>query len=71
MKKIMILLVAILGFAASAKAQDYSKMAAGLNFNVGVGDSYTNFGLGAKYQYRFANHGVERQASTITSRRIL
>lgn len=29
MKKIMILLVAILGFAASAKAQDDSKMAAG------------------------------------------
>lgn len=56
MKKIMILLVAILGFAASSKAQDDSKMAAGLNFNVGVGDSYTNFGLGAKYQYRFANH---------------
>lgn len=56
MKKIMILLVAILGFAASANAQDDSKMAAGVNLNVNVGDGLNFFGLGAKYQYRFATH---------------
>ncbi len=36
-----------------AFAQSDSKMAAGVNLNVGVGDSYTNVGLGAKFQYRF------------------
>ncbi len=56
MKKIMIILAVALGFAASAKAQDDSKMAAGINLNVGVGDSYTNYGFGVKYQYKFAKH---------------
>lgn len=37
----------------SASAQSDSKMAAGANLNVGVGDSYTNVGIGAKFQYRF------------------
>lgn len=54
MKKFMIMMAAILGFAASANAQSDSNMAAGLNFNVGVGNSYTNMGIGGKFQYKFA-----------------
>lgn len=56
MKKVMLVLAVILGFAAGANAQTDSKMAAGLNFNIGFGDSYTNYGLGAKYQYAFTDH---------------
>lgn len=54
MKKIFTLIAAIM-IAFAANAQD-SKMAAGVNFNVGFGDSWTNCGLGAKYQYSFTEH---------------
>lgn len=54
MKKFMIMMAAILCFAVSANAQSDSKMAAGINLNVGVGNSYTNMGLGGKFQYKFA-----------------
>ena len=56
MKKVMLVLAVILGFAAGANAQTDSKMAAGINLNLGLGDSYTNFGVGAKYQYAFTDH---------------
>mgnify|MGYP003300607227 CR=1 FL=1 len=56
MKKVMLVLAVILGFAASANAQTDSKMAAGINLNLGLGDSYTNYGIGAKYQYAFTDH---------------
>lgn len=56
MKKVMLVLAVILGFAASVNAQTDSKMAAGINLNLGLGDSYTNYGIGAKYQYAFTDH---------------
>lgn len=34
-------------------SDDWSKMAVGANLNVGFDDVLTNFGIGAKFQYRF------------------
>ncbi len=50
MKKLLLICAVMLGFATSVSAQD-NKMAAGVQLNVGFGDSYTNVGLGARYQY--------------------
>lgn len=55
MKKILMLLAVVLGFAVSASAQD-SMQAVGLNLNMGLGHSYTNYGLGVKYQYNFTSN---------------
>ena len=52
MKKIILIMAVILGFAANAKAQD----AVGINLNMGTGDSYTNYGIGAKYQHGFTEN---------------
>lgn len=54
MKKLFIIVSTILGIGLSAKAQSDNRISTGLNFNVGVGDSYTNIGLGGKIQYQFA-----------------
>lgn len=50
MKKIILIMAIIFGFAANANAQA-GKSAVGVDFNIGTGDSYTNYGIGAKYQY--------------------
>ena len=50
MKKIILIMAVIFGFAANANAQA-GKSAVGVDFNIGTGDSYTNYGIGAKYQY--------------------
>lgn len=36
-----------------AQAQEKGDVAAGINLGLGFGDSYTNYGLGAKLQYNF------------------
>lgn len=56
MKKIIFSLAMMLGLSSSVNAQSDSKMAVGVNVNAGMGDSYTNYGLGAKFQYNFAEH---------------
>lgn len=56
MKKIFLSLAMVLGLASSVNAQSDSKMALGVNLNVGMGDSYTNYGAGAKFQLKFAEH---------------
>ncbi len=41
---------------ATASAQEKGEMATGLNFAIGMGDSYTNYGLGAKFQYNVIDY---------------
>lgn len=55
MKKVLMILAVMIAFAANVNAQD-SKMAVGLTGNYGSGDSYTNYGLGAKFQYAFTEN---------------
>ncbi|GHT35930.1 hypothetical protein AGMMS49574_26550 [Bacteroidia bacterium] len=38
-----------------AQAQEKGDVAAGINLGLGFGDSYTNYGIGAKLQYNFAD----------------
>ena len=62
MKKILFLLVAVACFSV-ANAQK-GQMAAGVNLNMGFaygtitadGGSFSNFGIGAKFQYSFTDH---------------
>lgn len=49
--RLFILFVFLLLSSVSINAQKKGDMGLGLNLSVGVGDSYTNFGLGAKYQW--------------------
>ena len=59
MKRILIILAAIFCFAiVNAEAQEKGQMAAGVNFNLGTGygGGYSNFGIGAKFQYSFTDH---------------
>ena len=59
MKRILIILAAIFCFAiVNAEAQEKGQMAAGVNFNLGAGygGGYSNFGIGAKFQYSFTDH---------------
>ncbi len=54
MKKLMktlVLCAALLAGATTVSAQTEGQMAAGVNFAIGTGDDYTNYGLGAKFQY--------------------
>lgn len=57
MKKILMLFVAAM-FISAASAQEKGQMAAGVNLNFGFGyaGSYSNIGIGAKYQYSFTDH---------------
>ncbi len=59
MKRFFVILVAVLCFSAiNAEAQEKGQMAAGVNFNLGAGygGGYSNFGIGAKFQYSFTDH---------------
>lgn len=40
----------------TAKAQVQGEMGAGVNFVIGTGDDYTNYGLGVKYQWTFIDN---------------
>ena len=57
MKKITFIFTVALAMLAlgntTAKAQVQGEMGAGVNFVIGTGDDYTNYGLGVKYQWTF------------------
>lgn len=54
MKKLL-LIVAVVLFASSAMAQEKGEMAVGAKVVIGMGDSFTNYGIGAKFQWNPAN----------------
>ena len=57
MKKWLLMVVAAVFCAWNVQAQtEKGAMAAGVNLTVGFGDSYTNVGLGAKYQYNIIDN---------------
>ncbi len=52
MKKSLIILAAMFCMTTTTvSAQEKGDMAAGVHLGIGAGDSFTNFGLGAKYQW--------------------
>lgn len=59
MKKIMLLIVAAMCVAVTSttqvQAQEKGDMAVGVQFALGTGDSFTNMGLGAKFQWNVIN----------------
>ncbi|GHV23158.1 hypothetical protein FACS1894174_08690 [Bacteroidia bacterium] len=50
-KRVAIAVIAMLTMSVVANAQEKGDMAAGGNLVVGSGDSFTNFGIGGKFQY--------------------
>lgn len=60
MKKILTIIaiaaVAIMAAGNDAKAQVQGEMGAGLNFEIGTGEDYTNYGIGLKYQWTFLDN---------------
>jgi opacity protein-like surface antigen len=59
MKKIFsifLVAVATVLFVNVAGAQERGQQAVGLNFEIGSGESYTNYGLGFKYQYNIMDN---------------
>lgn len=50
-RKAAIAVFAIMVMSATISAQEQGDMAVGGNVVIGVGDSFTNYGLGAKFQY--------------------
>lgn len=55
MKKLLIIIVAILCMTVTVQAQEKGDMAAGVHFALGTGDSFTNMGVGAKFQWNVIN----------------
>lgn len=53
-RKAMFILVAAL-VACSVNAQEKGDMAAGLNLSYGTKDGFSNFGIGAKFQYNLTD----------------
>ena len=56
MKKILMMVVALMMAVAVNAQSEQGKMALGGNFNVGLDHGYNNVGLGAKYSYNFIDH---------------
>jgi outer membrane protein X len=50
-RKVAIAAIAVMTMSVAAHAQEKGDMAAGGNIVLGLGDSFTNFGIGAKFQY--------------------
>jgi outer membrane protein X len=50
-RKAAIVAIAVLTMSVAAQAQEKGDMAAGANLVLGSGDSFTNMGIGAKFQY--------------------
>jgi outer membrane protein X len=50
-RKVAIAAIAVLTMSVAAGAQEKGDMAAGANLVLGSGDSFTNLGIGAKFQY--------------------
>lgn len=53
---IAIAFVATIAAGNTARAQVQGEMGAGLNFVIGTGDDYTNYGMGIKYQWTFIDN---------------
>ncbi|MDR1203485.1 MAG: porin family protein [Tannerellaceae bacterium] len=54
-RKVAIMAIALVAMSVAAGAQEKGDMAAGGNLVLGSGDSFTNFGIGAKFQYNVTN----------------
>jgi outer membrane protein X len=50
-RKVAIVAIAVMTMSVAASAQEKGDMAAGGNLVLGAGNSFTNFGIGAKFQY--------------------
>jgi outer membrane protein X len=50
-KKVAVVIIAVMTMSVAAYAQEKGDMAVGGNLVLGSGDSFTNFGIGAKFQY--------------------
>jgi outer membrane protein X len=50
-RKVAIAAIAVMTMSVAANAQEKGGMAAGGNLVLGSGDSFTNIGIGAKFQY--------------------
>lgn len=62
-KKVMFMLIATF-IACSANAQEKGDMAAGVNLSYGTKNGFSNFGIGAKFQYSFTdNFRIEPSAT--------
>ncbi len=51
MKKLVVLVLAIVGLTTMTHAQTKGEMAAGVHFAYGSGDGFSNMGFGAKFQW--------------------
>jgi outer membrane protein X len=54
-RKVAIVAIAVMTMSVAANAQEKGDMAAGGNLVLGSGDSFTNFGIGAKFRYNVTN----------------
>ena len=55
MKKLMLIIAVMIGFAANAQAQK-GAFELGGSVVLGTGDDFTNYGLGARVRYSFTDH---------------
>jgi outer membrane protein X len=51
LKRVAVIVIALVSMSVTAQAQDKGDIAVGVNAVLGSGESYTNFGIGAKLQY--------------------
>jgi outer membrane protein X len=54
-RKVAIVAITVFTMSVAANAQEKGDMAAGGNLVLGSGDSFTNYGIGAKFQYNVTN----------------
>jgi outer membrane protein X len=54
-RKVAIVAIALVSMSVAVNAQEKGDMAAGGNLVLGSGDSFTNYGIGAKFQYNVTN----------------
>ncbi|MDR0395440.1 MAG: porin family protein [Tannerella sp.] len=55
LKRVAVTMIAVLTMSVAAQAQEKGDMAVGANLVLGSGDSFTNYGVGAKFQYNVLN----------------
>ncbi|GHT28410.1 hypothetical protein AGMMS49574_02650 [Bacteroidia bacterium] len=54
-RKVAVMAIALVTMSVTVNAQEKGDMAAGGNLVLGSGDSFTNIGIGAKFQYNVTN----------------
>jgi outer membrane protein X len=54
-RKVAVMAIALVTMSVAVNAQEKGDMAAGGNLVLGSGDSFTNYGIGAKFQYNVTN----------------